>query len=447
MRHPYVPIIKLALPILVGQIGSIATGFVDNIMVGHYSTNALASASFCNNLFNIPIMACMGFTFGVTPLVGAFFTAGEKGRIGPLLRNAVWLNVVFCLAITAVMIGVYFNIENLGQPEELIPIIKPYFLICASSILPVVLFNVFAQWSYGINNTRMPMWIILGANALNVLGNYALIFGHFGLPEMGLTGAGISTLAARLVTAVAIIGLFFMRRNYSEYRAHYRAARLTRRVMSKLFHTSIPVSLQMSFETAAFSGAAVICGFLGAVPLAAFQIVVITGTLGFCIYYSVGAAVAVRVANARGAGSVADMRRNAWAGYHIILAIMLTVSLLFVFGGPTLMSAFTEDPAVLSLAVTLIFPMVLYQVADATQINFANALRGTANVMPMLWISFVSYLVFGLPSTYLMGITLGMGVYGIVLSFSVSLVLAAIGFLTYFLRTTGSSFQQKKLSL
>lgn len=115
---------------------------------------------------------------------------------------------------------------------------------------------------------------------------------------------------------------------------------------------------------------------------------------------------------------------------------MMLSSAIFIFFGRTIMHAFTDDPVVLAVAYTLIFPLVLYQVADATQINFANALRGTSNVMPMLWIAFVSYVVIGVPSTYILGFTLDMGVYGIILSFSCSLAVAALLFLYFFLRAT-----------
>lgn len=439
MRKEYGRIIRLGLPILVGQLGSIATSFADNIMVGRYSTEALASASFCNNLFNMAILCCIGFTYGITPLVGVLFTRREHREIGALMRNGLVLNIIYSLLITAVMAVVYLNVHRMGQPPELLPLIRPYFLICLAGILPIAIFNAFAQWSYAINNTGMPMWIILGSNALNILGNYILIYGNWGMPELGLVGAGISTLTARVLCPAVIICIFFMSRRYAVYREGYSRTRCSRRSIVKLFQTSLPVSMQLTFETGSFSIAAVMCGFLGTIELAAYQIIVITGTLGFCIYYAIGAAVAIRVANVKGMGDLRGMRRNAWAGYHILLTVMLFSSLTFIFFGRDIMHVFTDDPKVLACATTLIFPLVLYQLGDATQINFANALRGTAHVQPMLWIAFFSYMVIGVPATYLLGFTAGLGIYGIVLSFSVSLFLAAGLFLYFFLRATRQS--------
>ncbi len=173
-----------------------------------------------------------------------------------------------------------------------------------------------------------------------------------------------------------------------------------------------------------------------AVSLASFQIIVITGTLGFCIYYSMGSAVSVLVANAAGLNDRPGMRRIAFAGYHIILALATVSSLVFIFFERQMIHAFTEDPVVIAAAVTLIVPLVVYQLGDATQITFANALRGTSQVMPMIWIAFVSYVVFGIPATYIFAFPMGLGTYGIILSFSVSLFIAAALFLYFFMRAT-----------
>lgn len=432
----YRELIRLGLPILVGQLGMIIVGFADNIMVGHYSTAALASASFVNNLFNVAIFCCVGFTYGLTPLAGALFGKGAKQQIGALTRVAMWINIGYTLLVTAVMTIIYFNLHRLGQPEELLPLIRPYFVLYLVGMLPIAIFNVAAQWSYAINNTALPMWIILGANCLNVAGNYALIYGNWCMPELGLFGAGLSTLAARIVCPLAILSALLVGRRFREYRDGLLHTPRRRGDARLLWRTSLPVSLQMTFESGSFTAAAVMVGWLGAVPLAAFQVAVIVGMLGFCVYYSIGSAISVKVANAAGEGSREGMRHMAWAGYHIMLVMMLAASLTFVFGGRNLMAFFSNDPEVIALSASLIFPLVLYQLGDATQITFANALRGTSHVMPMLWIAFVSYVVVGIPATYLCCFTAGLGTYGVILSFSVALFLAAALFLYSFLKTT-----------
>lgn len=282
------------------------------------------------------------------------------------------------------------------------------------------------------------MWILLSCNLINIIGNYALIYGHFGAPELGLTGAGISTLFVRILAATAIAIVYFRKESNREYRIGFINGRILseKGLMRKLIQTSWPVALQMTFETSAFSVCAVFAGWMGKVPLAAYQIILVIGQLGFCIYYSIGMAIAVLVANESGMRSLKGCRRVAFDGYGVMLFFAAIAMTVFIGFSRQLMGIFTTDEAVLLTAQSLIIPLAIYQLGDATQITFANALRGTAHVMPMLWIAFVSYVVVGLSSSWVIAFPCGMGIYGIVLSFSISLFLAAALFLRQFLKIT-----------
>lgn len=434
-------VISLGLPILVSEIGHIATGFADNIMVGRYATEALASASMVNNVFNIPYLACIGFAFGITPLVGMRFAQSNNKSIGSLLRNGILVNILFALIVSGIMLAIFFNVHRLGQPDELLPLIRPYFIINILGIIPVALFSVFSQWSYGVKQTRIPMWITLISNVVNVAGNYILIFGKFGAPEMGLTGAGISTLFARVICPLAAYAVIHRHKSYRQFIGEIKRAKTNPRTAAKLTANSMPVSLQMTLESASFSVAAIMAGWIGTIALASYQIVTMVSLLGFCIYYSMASSATILVSNAAGRGDNAEMRRAAFAAYKVVLVIAAVMSLVFYFAGKTLISAFTDDEALIAYSVTLIPPLILYQLGDATQVTFACSLRGTANVMPMLWIALISYIVVGLPATYFMAFTLGWGGPGIVYSFSLSLFLAAALYLFFFLRTTKTGNQ------
>lgn len=430
-------IVRLALPVTVAQLGMIVVSFADNIMVGRYSVESLAASSFVVNMFNVVILGIVGFSYGLTPLVGALWGRGRVNEIGTMLRAGLIANVSVGVLASLAMAGLYTCVGDLGQPEELMPLIRPFFLIYLATLLPMAVFNTFAQWSYAIRNTSMPMWIMLGCNVLNIIGNYAIIYGHFGAPELGLLGAGISTLASRVVGMIAIIAVFALRKEYREMRQSLAHGRMPRGTMGTVVKTSWPVALQMSFETGAFSGCAVIAGWIGTISLAAFQVILIVGTLGFCIYYSIGTAISVLTANEIGRGAtLRECRRPAFDGYLVTIACMLISSTIFVVWIRPLVNLFTEDTEVAALAVSLLVPLVLYQLGDATQITFANALRGTSWVMPMLWISLVSYVIVGLPCSWLLALPAGLGLWGIELSFSVSLFIAAGLYYIYFMRAT-----------
>lgn len=423
---------------MIAQVGTIVVGFADNIMVGHYSTQSLAASSFVINIFNIVVLCCLGFSYGLTPIIGTLFSQKRNNEIGLTLRAGLIANVVVGGVLSLVMGMLYFYIDMMGQPDELLPLIKPYYLIFLASLIPLSVFNVFAQWSYAIKNTAMPMWILLSCNIINIAGNYMLIYGNWGAPELGLTGAGLSTLFVRALASLIIMAIFFLKKSNAEFRSGFtdRSRGVTNNLMGKVVRTSWPVSLQMGCETAAFSTCAVFAGWIGTVALAAFQIIIVVSSLGFCIYYSIGTAIAVFVANEAGHSSLPSCRRVAFDGYAVMLVFAAISTCIFIFLSRPLMGLFTTDTEVLTAAQALVFPLVLYQLGDATQITFANALRGTSHVMPMLWIAFFSYVVVGLSSTWLLAFPMGLGNYGIVLSFSVSLFMAATLFLRSFLQVT-----------
>ena len=431
-RKNYIALLKLGFPILIGQLGLFFVAFADNIMVGRYSTEAFAASSFVNSVFNLANLACIGFTYGLTPIVAALFSQGKKFEIGSVMKAAVQVNMLFMLAIYVILGVVYFNVEHLGQPAELMPLIRPYYLIILVTLLPNTLFNLFSQWSYAVGNSKGPMWIMLFSNVLNIVGNYTLIYGNLGAPELGLTGAGISTLIARMVCPAILLPIFFFSKANAEYAKGFFASKCTKSQRLEVFRTSYPISMQMSMESGSFSVVGVMAGWIGTVAMASFQIIVIVGTLGFCIYYSFGAAIAALVGNARGLDNSNQMKSVAAAGYHIILVLAAISSIIFYALGPQLISVFTTDKVVIATTITLIVPLLLYQLGDATQITFAGALRGTGNVMPMLWIAFVSYVVIGIPASYILAFTAGLGIYGLILSFSFSLFPAGIGFAYFF---------------
>ena len=433
----YLAILRLGTPILIGQLGQIVVGFADTAMVGNYSTDALAAASFVNNIFNIVLLMCLGFTYGLTPLVGALFSASRNEDIGATLHRSVRLNFLFSMVLTAIMFVLYLNVDKLGQPEHLIPLIRPYYLIYMSTVAAIMLFQTFAQTSYAVNASMMPMWVVLFCNMVNIAGNYLLIRGNCGLPELGLNGAAIATFISRWLAVVIIVGFFVLSRRYRPYRATALRPRGHGYATGKILRTSLPVSLQMGLEASSFSIAAMMAGWLGHNELAAFQIFVIIGSLGFCIYYGMAAAMSVLVANASSCvDAERHMRAIAGSGYVIILVLAATASTVFLSLGTHLIGVFTDDETVIAMTASMIVPLVIYQLGDATQINFANALRGTSNVMPMMWIAFISYIVVGIPATYVMAFVFGWGIVGIALSFSVSLFLAGGLFLYSFLRTT-----------
>lgn len=434
---------RLGGPVLLTQLGSIVVSMADTIMVGAYGTAELAAAAFVNNLFTLVLVGLMGFAGGVTPLIGALYGAKKNAEAGSMLRVALKLNIYLSMIVLVLMCGVYFLLPYMGQPPELLPLIRPYYLIVLLSVVVAGIFFPCMQMSMGVTDTVTPMLIIIGANVLNIIGNYALIFGHWGAPELGLNGAGFSTFVARLLCTLVILLVIMRGKRYVPYRAGLFSKARTpsqkdgrRKQRRQMVRTSVPVMIYSIVECSLWTFGAVVCGWYGKEQLAAFQITLTLGQLGFMTYMSFATAVSIRVANLTGVSDMQGVRRTARAGLRINFGLAVVACLIMWLGGAPLLSMFTPDEAVIALAVTLIPPLILYQFVDAYQLLYVNALRGTSFVKPLIRISLTAYVVVGLPVMLFMASLLGMHAQGVYYSFSVALVVAALLYRKSFNRVT-----------
>lgn len=437
-------LLKLGLPVLVTQLGIIIVSFTDTMMVGAYGLNELAASAFVNNLFLVTVVMLLGFAGGVTPIIGALYGKGAHEEGGLMFRAALLVNIGMSLIFILVMGIIFFFLGFLGQDQEIMPIAEEYYLIILPSLFPMAIFNCMQQTCNGVTDTATPMWIILGADVLNVIGNYVLIFGHWGFPELGLAGAGWSTLAARTATAITIIFVYTIS---PRYRPYWRAAlksRSGRERKLQIWKTSYPLMVQSGVECGLWSVGAVVSGWFGKVQLAAYQVMNTIGQLGFMTYMSFGWATSIRVANFTGVNDFISVRRVTKVGLHMILVLATLASLSFMFFTDDMVHYFTPEADVAAYALMMIPPLVLYQYCDGIQLTYINALRGTSRVKPLLWISVVSYILVGISMLFIFANVLGMETIGVYYSFSAALLCAAILIVLTFRRTVAKMERESK---
>ncbi|WP_321333271.1 MATE family efflux transporter [uncultured Bacteroides sp.] len=427
-RGHYKALLFLGIPIVIGQLGVIILGFADTLMIGHHSVLELGAASFVNNVFNLGIIFSTGFSYGLTPVVGELYGTGKFAAAGQALKTSLLTNFLVGLLVMLVFYVLYLNIEHLGQPSELIPVMKPYYIVLLISIVFIMLFNAFKQFADGITDTKAAMWILLGGNLLNIIGNYILIYGKLGLPELGLLGAGISTLVSRIVMLIVFVWFFFNSRRYLRYKIGFLRLGWLRGSFRRLNALGWPLGLQMGMETASFNLSAIMIGWIGAYALAAHQVMCTISTFAFLMYYGMGAAVAVRVSHFRGQNDWVNVRRVAYAGLRIILSMAVVISLILFLFRNQLGSWFTDSKEVSTIVTSLMLPMLLYQFGDGLQINFANALRGISDVKPMMLIAFIAYFIISLPTGYFFGFILKWGAAGVWMALPFGLTSAGVMF-------------------
>lgn len=425
-KEHYKETIRLGVPIMLGQLGIIIVGFADNIMVGHHSTDELAAASFVNNFFNLAFIFGMGFSYGLTPIIGGLFANKEYAKAGETLKNSLFINFIVGVLISICMLLLLLNIDLLKQPEELKPYIIPYYVLQLFSVIFAMLFNSFKQFSDGTTDTITPMWITLGANILNIIGNYFLIYGKCGVPELGLTGAGISTLASRILTLVAFCILFARCSRYKEYLKGFKNGIVNRMNLSNLVRMGLPVGFQMGVETGSFSLSVIMMGWIGSIALAAHQVLGVITTLGFMVYYGIAAAVTIRVSSFKGWNDFTNIRRASFAGLHLIMVAALMVVLLIALFRDNMGYLITPEKEVVEMVALLAWSVILYQFGDGLQILFANALRGISDVKYMAYMAFACHFGLALPIGYFCGFLLGWGPIGIWCGFPISLTTLGI---------------------
>lgn len=421
-------ILKIGLPIMLGQACVIILAFADNIMIGWHSVDELAASSFVNNVMNLFILTELGFAAGMTPMIGADNGTGNIKGIGITVKNGLVTNGIIGGISIILLTIIYFCLDHFGQAPELMPYIKPYFAIIGISTLFALGFNVLKQFTDGICRPMISMTLLMIGNLLNIFGNWVLIYGRLGFPEMGLTGAGISTLVSRVLILIVFAVYIFKSKKMNEYARAIKEALLSRGEMKTVFKMGYPVGIQMALESSTFTFAAVMAGWLGVIQLAAHQVVITISQLFFLMMQGLSFAVSILVSNAFGRKDLGSVREYARKGYFMTLGISATLSALLYCFRYQAAGIFTDSPEVSAMAVSLFFLLFAYQFGDGLQLCFANVLRGIQDVRPIMYAAFVSYYLIAIPSAYVLGFKTSLGIHGIWLGFPIGLTLAGIFF-------------------
>lgn len=411
---------------MIGQLGMIILGFADTMMVGHHSTTELGAASFVNNIMNLVIITATGFSYGLTPIVGGLFGREELPQAGRALRCALLANLMAGAVMMAALAILYLNVGNIGQPAELMPYIRPYFLVLLASMPFVMLFNAFKQFTDSITETRTSMWILLSGNLLNIIGNYVLIYGKAGMPEMGVVGAGVSTLFSRVVMVALFLFVFLVKKKMRPYRDGFFRLGWSRQLVRRLVSLGTPIALEMGMETASFSLSIIMVGWLGTIALASHQVMITISQFTFMVYYGLGAAVAVRTSYFNGQNDRVNVRHTVVAGLQVMVALELLLGGIIFLLRNHIGGWFTDSTEVSATVISLMLPFFIYQFGDGLQITYANALRGIADVKPLMVIAFIAFFVISLPVGYICGFVFHFGLVGIWMAFPFGLTSAGV---------------------
>ncbi|MBR6520408.1 MAG: MATE family efflux transporter [Paludibacteraceae bacterium] len=432
--------LKVAGPIVLSQVGVALTQLVDTFMVGKLGTTELAAVSLASSIALMGFLFVNGLLMGATPIVGQLFATADvdvdekRIQMGKIFQNQILLSVISSVLMLGLLYVVRLFLYNMGQDVAVVDCAIPYYVILIISILPNTLFMAGKQLLEGLGNTSVAMAITIVANIVNIVFNYFLIYGNCGFPQMGVIGAGLATFIARVVMAVALFIMIYMRHEWRQYCKEFRIGLFDWRCVVEILRVGFPIAVHILVEMSAFSLSGIMMGWLGAAALASHQIAAQTGNVLFMVVLGISAATTIRVSHQYGAKDYVAMRMAANASIHLCLFANMVMGILLVIFRKNVVMLFSSDPEVIRLGSQVLIMAGIFQLSDGMQAVGAGILRGLKDVKVTMYVAFLSYLVINLPLGYIMAFVVGLGAPGVWMGFIGGLSVAAILFRIRYVR-------------
>ena len=420
---------------MLGMLGHTFVSLVDNIMVGQLGSAELAAVSLGNSFIFIAMSIGIGFSTAITPLVAEADSEKdfEKGKSS--FKHGLFLCTVLSLLLFAGLLLAKPLMYAMDQPEEVVILAIPYLDLVGLSLVPLIIFQGFKQFSDGLSLTKYPMYATILANIINVILNYVLIFGKFGFPQMGIVGAAIGTLVSRFAMLAFLWWLLKGRDKSKAYVTNIKFFVLNSTMLKKIINLGFPSAMQMFFEVAIFTSAIWLSGTLGKNPQAANQIALNLSSMTFMVATGLSVAAMIRVGNQKGLQNFTELRRIAKSIFllGIIFAVIFAIVFLALHSVLPKIYVNLDDPInaidtaeVVTIASTLLIAAAVFQISDSLQVVALGALRGIQDVKIPTVITFISYWLIGFPVSYFYGKEEALGSLGIWLGLLAGLTSAAI---------------------
>lgn len=425
---------RLAIPVALAQLAVMAMGFVDLLMVGRLSVEAFAAVGLANPWIFGTMLFANGIILGIDPIVTQAHGAGDGERVALALQRGI----VAALLISPLVMLLFGLTEEallaLGQEPALAREAERYARVQIPSVPFFLMSSALRQYLQGRELVRPGLYVVLVGNVFNALFNGVLIFGWWGFPALGLVGAGIATALTRVLSFALLLGWVRVFRLHTGAWVPWSLAAVAPRGLLALFAIGLPIAVQMSLEMWAFSGSNFIAGRLGALNLAAHQLVMNLASLTFMLPLGVSQAVVIRVGNLLGAGRPADAQRAAWVGMGLGASIMSLAALGFVVGRQALPHIYTPDPGVIAAAAAILPFAAAFQIFDGTQVVACGVLRGMGRPLPAAAFNFVGYWVLALPIGGWLALGTDWGLRGLWAGLCLGLVVVALCLLVWIAR-------------
>jgi MATE family multidrug resistance protein len=431
-RNHYRETLKLALPVCLGNVGHITVDLADNFFIGQLpeKTAGQAAVSMAAAFYTLILVLLIGISYGLTPIAAEANAQGKREKIILHLRHAFIQNFA---AAALLFILLFFSAPLLhysGKPAEVTDLSIRFLNVMMLSLLPLSVFFTCKQFAEGLSDTRTAMIVTISANVLNIFLNWLLVFGHWGMPKLGVMGSCWSTFIARCFMALAMFSYIRYGKKYSSFREAFRFRNLSFAPVAEQLRIGLPSGLMFTVEVGAF---AVPTLFIPeTAQLAAHRVSLSLASMSYMISSGLGAAATIRVGHFLGKNDRAGMRRAGFSAVFLSLAFMGIAATVFALFRNELPALFNNDKQVLHYAGPLLLIAAAFQLFDGAQVTTQGALRGLKDTIHPGMIAFVAYWLVGLPSSYIFCTAAGLGVNGVWYGFILGLAAASAGFLWRF---------------
>lgn len=418
--------IRLAIPLIIGQLGQMLISLSDTLMLGWLGVTELAACSFANTLIYLPMMFGIGMSMAVSIRVSHARGANDPAAARAALRHGLYVTLAMGIltVLAALAIRPFFGLFR--QDPEVIAIVPDFLLLLAASMIPAMGSMAVKNHADAMNRPWPVFWISLAGVALNILLNWMLIFGKWGAPHLGFEGAAVATLIARTASLIGMIAWCRGDAALKEWVPKRWLRMPDWAAVRDLLRTGFPASMQLVAEVSAFMMATFIIGSMGKDELASHQVAIQCAATIFMIPLGISMALTVRIGEAFGARNHASMRPILTSGWMMGLAFALLSVSAFSFLNREIAGLFIKDPNVLRMAASLLVVAGFFQFSDTMQIIAAGALRGLDDVKVPAWMSFGAYWVVSIPLGYVLAYPLGMGVTGMWWGITLGLTITAV---------------------
>lgn len=418
--------LRIGLPVIIAQLLQTSMNFVDTVMVGNFSAHALAAVAVGGAIFMPVLMLAAGTLMAVNPIVAHLLGARNLSQIGSHARQVLWLSQLLALPLFFIMRNMGFLLVWMDVAPVIIPTALGYLDALSWGMFPVTAYMALRFFNEGFSVTRPGMYMALAGVITNIIGNYVLIYGKLGFPEMGAIGSGYASAFSMCVMFIGMLVFTVGHKPYKRFNIFSSFKWPERLYLKEQLAVGVPIGISSTMEVTMFAAVSLLMGSLGTVAVAGHQIAINFSAMTFMVPFGLATAITVRVGNAAGKQNMAEARFRGFTGVGLSVSFMMLTALMMLAIPEIITGMYTDNQAVKDIATSLLYMAAIFQISDGLQVSGYGALRGLKDTKVPMIVNLVAYWLVGLPLGYYLGMTRGLGPQGLWIGLIAGLSVAAV---------------------